>query len=457
MKTTFRKLFSLISLSVALAGGFCLSSAEAQVVKISKPGERHALVRRGDEIEISQHYKPSTTPWADDKLETHKVSGSAGQASGGVDLQTLETRAGTFVNKGEGALSVGAAGQAHLIRVTTGGQASTQTLQVQGRDVLGTEASGSAEGYLGARGVAETGLEFGKDPTIKAMVGGFAGQNVSAQGSTRVKVLGGGLGANGSVSAGVGVEGSAGLSITKEGTKIALGGFAGDSASATGGFDVMGVGAGATATGYAGVGAEISSTASFEKGKLKIKGTLGAALGVGGKVDVDLTVDLAKVEEEGKAFASNVEHFGKQVGQDFQQAGQQIDRDFKQAGAVIERDLNKFGNETKAVFEQEIPNAFKQAGQEIEGAAKIAGSEVKNFFENDVKNSFNQAGREIDHGVNKAGNEVKNFFENDVKNAFNQAGNDINREANKAAQQIDQGFKSFGNDVSKGFKSLFGG
>lgn len=457
MKTSFRKLFSLISLSVALAGGLFINSADAQVVKISKPGERHSLVRRGDEIEISQHYKPSTTPWADDKLETHKVSGQFGQASGGVDLQTLETRAGTFVNKGDGALSVGAAGQAHLIRVGVGGTASTQTIKVQGRDVLANEANGSAEGYIGARGVAETGIEFGKDPTVKAIVGGFAGQNISAEGDARTKILGAGLGVNGNVSAGVGVEGSAGLSITKEGTKIGVGGFAGDSASATGGFDVLGVGAGATATGYAGVGAELSSTASMEKGKLKIKGTLGAALGVGGKVSVDLTVDLTKVEEEGKAFASNVEHFGQQAGEEFKQAGQQIDRDFKQVGAVIERDLNQFGNETKAVFEQEIPNAFKQAGQEIEGAAKIAGSEVKNFFEQDVKNSFNQAGREIDSGVNQAGNEVKNFFENDVKNSFNQAGNDINREANKAAQQIDQGFKSFGNDVSKGFKSLFGG
>lgn len=443
MKTTFTKLFGLISLSVALAGGLFLSSAEAQVVKIRKPGERHALVRKGDEIEISQHYKPSTTPWADDKLETHQVSGSAGQASGGVDLQTLETRAGTFVNKGDGALSVGAAGQAHLIRVAVGGQASTDTIKVQGRDVLGSEASGSAEGYLGARGVAETGLEFGKDPTLKAIVGGFAGQNVSAQGETRAKILGGGLGANGSVSAGVGVEGSAGLSVTKEGTKIGVGGFAGDSATATGGFDVMGIGAGATATGYAGVGAELSSQSSFEKGKLKIKGTAGAALGLGGKVSVDLTVDLTKVEEEGKAFAGNVEHFGKQAGEEFKQAGQQIDRDFKQAGAVMERDLNKFGNETKAVFEQEIPKALDKAG-----------TEVKTFFEQDVKNSFNQAGQQIDQGVNKAGNEVKNFFENDVKNSFNQAGNDITREANKAGQQIDQGFKNFGNDVSKGFQSL---
>ena len=448
MKTSFTRLFSLISLSAAFAGGF-LSSADAQIVNIKKPLERKQFVQKGDEIDLgTQHFKPSTTPWAENKITTHSASGEWGRATGGVDLQTLEARAGTFVNEGQNALSVGAAGQAHLIRVTTGGSASTGTIKAQGRDILGNTANGNAEIYMGARGVAETGVDFGKDPTLKATVGGFVGENISATGDARTKVLGGGLGVNGSVSAGVGVEGSAGLNFSKEGAKVGVGGFAGDSATATGGFDVMGVGAGGTATGFAGVGAELSGQGTFEKGKFKLKGTAGAALGLGGKVSVDLTVDVSKAEEEGKAFADNVEHFGKQ-------GVEIVDREIKQADAVIHRDLTKFGNETKAVFEQEIPKSFQQLGQEIKKEANQAGAEVKTFFEQDVKNSFTQTGKEVETGATKAGNEVKNFFENDVKNSFQQAGNSIEQETNKAVQQVDQGVKKFGNDVEKGFKSLF--
>ena len=419
MKTSFTKLFSTISLSVVLAGGL-LSTAEAQKVTITKkPLERSATINKGSEIEFGvQHYKPSTTPWADERPATSTVSGQLGKATGGVDLQALETRAGTFVNQGENALSVGAAGQAHLVRVTVGGTASTDTVKAQGRDIVANTAKGTAEMYIGARGVAETGVDFGKDPTLKATVGGFAGQNISANGDVRTQILGGGVGVNGSASVGVGAEGSAGMNFNKEGGKIGVGGFAGDSATATGGFDVMGVGGAATATGYAGVGAELSGGGSYEGGKVKIKGTAGAALGLGGKVSIDLTVDVSKAEEEGKAFADNVEHFGKQ-------GVEIVDREVKQAGAVMERDLKKFGNDTKAVFEQQIPQAF------------------------------NRAGKEVETGATKAGNDVKNFFEKDVKNSFTSAGQSIDSEAKKAGQQIDQGFKSMGSDIDKGVKNLF--
>ena len=196
------------------------------------------------------------------------------------------------------------------------------------------------------------------------------------------------------------------------------------------------------------MGAELSGQGRYEKGKFKLKGTAGAALGLGGKLSVDLTVDVSKAEEEGKAFADNVNHFGKQ-------GVEIVDHEMKQADAVIHRDLTKFGNETKAVFEQQIPQSFNQLGQEIKSEATKAGTEVKTYFEQDVKNSFTQTGKEIETGANKAGNDVKNYFENDVKNSFNQAGNSIEKETNKAVQQVDQGVKKFGNDVEKGFKSLF--
>jgi hypothetical protein len=422
MKTTFCQLFSHISLSVALAGGLLVVTAEAQSRTRVQSSPSRIETSRSNKIDLTnKHYSPTVNPWADEKINTHTVSGEAGTASGGVQLKVLETRAGTYLNNGQNGVGVGAAGQAHLIRVTAGGTAETRTIRSQGRDILGNSAAGTTEIYAGARGLAETGLDFGKDPTLKARVGGFVGQNLSAEGNARTKILGGGVGVNGTASVGMGAEGSAGLSFSKDGTKIGAGGFAGDRATVSGGFDVVGVGGNLTADGYAGVGAEISSESSFKNGKLKIKGTLGAALGVGGRVGVDLTVDLNKVEEEGKAFASSVEHFGKQAGEqiktDFTRFGNEVDREVKQAAVVVEADLNKAANEVKAVFEQQIPSAFNNAGNEI-----------KQTFEQKVPDAFNQFGRDADREINKAVNQVGNDF-------------------NKAGKDIESGLNNFGKSL----------
>lgn len=422
MPTSFRNLFSHISLSVALAGGLLAGTAEAQIRTRVQNSASRVETSRSNKVDLTnKHFSPTVNPWADENINTHTVGGQAGTASGGLQVKVLETRAGTYVNDGENGLGVGAAGQAHLIRITAGGTAETGTIRSQGRDILGNTAQGTTEIYAGARGLAETGLDFGKDPTLKARVGGFVGQNLSAEGNARTKILGGGVGVNGTASVGVGAEGSAGLSISKDGTKIGAGGFAGDRATVSGGFDVVGVGGNVTADGYAGVGAEISSESSFKNGKLKIKGTLGAALGVGGRVGVDLTVDLNKVEEEGKAFANNVEHFGKQAGEqiktDFTQFGNDVDREVKQAAAVVEADVTKAANEVKAVFEQQVPQAFNQAGNEI-----------KQTFEQKVPDAFNQFGRDADREINKA---------------VNQVGNDLN----KAGKDIESGLNNFGKSL----------
>ncbi len=291
----------------------------------------------------------TATPWQNQTLPMNTVQNQIGQASGGLEAKVLETRTGTFINNGNNAVSIGAAAEAHLLRVRAEGEAKTGTITVQNREVLSNTASGSTEIYLGARSGAEAGVFGGKDPAIKAFATANVGQFVNADGRVETKVLGGGLGLTGNVTAGVGAEGFAGMNASKEGTKIGLSGFAGDRASATGGVQVMGVGAGGTAEGWAGVGAEISATAGFDKGKLRVKGDVGAALGVGGKLSFDVNVDTNKVVTEGQAFGNNVAHFGNQAGQqirkDFNNLGQQINNDFNRTGQQINNGINKAGNQ----------------------------------------------------------------------------------------------------------------
>ncbi|MGC7294849.1 hypothetical protein RBA04_22840, partial [Mycobacteroides abscessus subsp. massiliense] len=75
--------------------------------------------------------------------------------------------------------------------------------------------------------------------------------------------------------------------------------FAGAEATAKGSVDLGGVGAGVTATGYAGVGAAANVDVGVKDGKLTAKGTLGAALGLGGKIKIDVSIDP-------KAIATNI-------------------------------------------------------------------------------------------------------------------------------------------------------
>jgi hypothetical protein len=320
----------------------------------------------------------TATPWQDQTLPMNTVQNQIGQASGGLEVKVLETRTGTFTNNGNNGVSIGAAAEAHLLRVRAEGEAKTGSITVQNREVLSNTATGSTEIYIGARSGAEAGVFGGKDPAIKAFATANVGQFVNADGRVETKVLGGGLGLNGNVTAGVGAEGFAGMNANKEGTKIGLSGFAGDRASATGGVHVMGIGAAGTAEGWAGVGAELSATAGINNGKLRVKGDVGAALGVGGKLSFDVTVDGNQVVNDFQTFGNNVAHFGNQAGQqinrDFNRMGQRLSSDFNKAGRQITNDFNNLGNR--------INNDFNKAG-------------------NQISRDFNNAGKQMEQGFSK--------------------------------------------------------
>ncbi|PLW71638.1 hypothetical protein C0036_16760 [Streptomyces sp. DJ] len=74
--------------------------------------------------------------------------------------------------------------------------------------------------------------------------------------------------------------------------------FAGAKAGVAGGADIGGIGVGATAEGWAGVGAEAeASLGKGNDGKWHIGAHAGVALGLGGQVGFEFTVDPGKVTD----------------------------------------------------------------------------------------------------------------------------------------------------------------
>ncbi|MEU6646892.1 putative T7SS-secreted protein [Saccharomonospora sp. NPDC046836] len=175
----------------------------------------------------------------------------------------------------------------------------------------GINAGANAEAYL-ARGSAEGELDFGGGVTAEGRAEGMVGASAGAEGSVDAfgaqgsaeafvgaRAEAGGemnFGDHGSVSASgeamAGAEASGQASIGLTGVEAGGEAFAGARASGEVGAEVAGVGAGVNGEAWAGVG--IQGSAQFgmgDDGKFHIGASGGAALGVGGKVGFDVTID----------------------------------------------------------------------------------------------------------------------------------------------------------------------
>ncbi|GAA2220409.1 hypothetical protein [Streptomyces nogalater] len=142
--------------------------------------------------------------------------------------------------------------------------------------------SGSAEVSAGARALVEGRAEYGYLGAGYLRGTGFDGAEAQA-------------------SAGVGLEG------LNAGAKAFAGGKAGGAA----GGEVAGIGAGATAEGWAGAGAEAKVTfGKGDDGKFHVGAKVGLAVGLGGSVGAEFTVDPDKV---GKAAGDAADALGDVV------------------------------------------------------------------------------------------------------------------------------------------------
>ncbi|MFG2298579.1 hypothetical protein [Streptomyces sp. NPDC048603] len=168
--------------------------------------------------------------------------------------------------------------------------------------------SGIADAYAGARATANVGFtEGGLTGKAEASVGGRA----LAEGRAEYGHMGYYMRGEGFAGAEAGVSAGASLSGVNAGAKA----FAGAKASYAGGGELAGIGAGGTAEGWAGAGAEAKVTfGKGEDGKFHIGGEVGVALGLGGKLGGEFTVDPGKVADAASDAADAVGNAADAVG-----------------------------------------------------------------------------------------------------------------------------------------------
>lgn len=198
-------------------------------------------------------------------------------------------------------LGLGAQAQLNLIRSQYGASYETPSVNIAGRDIS-LKTTASAEAFVGAQGDAEATIVLGKEPRLR----------------------------------------------------VGAGGFAGASASVSGGVEAAGLGVNGSATGWAGAGAKADLTLGFDKGKLKFGFDVGAALGVGGQLSWGISIDpkevagnvLAFGEEGLKETVDVVEKAGTLVGglgKDIEKTAKNVGKDIKKTAKNVGKDIEKTG------------------------------------------------------------------------------------------------------------------
>ncbi|MEU8889585.1 hypothetical protein [Streptomyces sp. NPDC048442] len=151
--------------------------------------------------------------------------------------------------------------------------------------------SGVADAYGGARATANFGF------TDNGLVG-KAETSVGLRGLAEGRVEYGHVGGYGRVEGFAGAEAGVSAGVGPSGLNAGAKAFAGGKVSVAGGGEVAGIGAGGTAEGRYGVGAEAEVTlGKGEDGKYHVGTKVGAALGLGGSVGLEFTVDPKKVSD----------------------------------------------------------------------------------------------------------------------------------------------------------------
>ncbi|GDY30632.1 hypothetical protein GTS_22650 [Gandjariella thermophila] len=219
-----------------------------------------------------------------DGLLGDKIAGTLKALGIDVPEQTWEASAGVDVAHGslEGDFKSGPfSGKGTLEGSVLGADAKADA----GVGPLGAHAAASAEAYL-ARGSAEGEVKLGGHAGVSGKAEGMVGAKAEAQGSA------GWTGAQGSAEA-----------------------FAGARAEGEASAEVAGVGAGVHGEAWAGAGAEASGQFGMgTDGKFHVGGSVGLALGVGGKVGFDMSVDPHEVVDTVHDVAGDVGHVAGDVG-----------------------------------------------------------------------------------------------------------------------------------------------
>lgn len=200
------------------------------------------------------------------------------------------------------------AGAGHGMGIRTGGH-------------LGGEMDSTGDRSLGAHGNVQAGYFADAHVTQSGRVGKV---NITNQ-------------LSGSSFTGTEVGGNAGLS--QNGVGLGANAFAGSRVSGRLGTEIGAVGVGTTGEAWSGLGAEADARVGMKNGKLKLKGELGAALGVGGKIGVDASIDFDPIARDVKKHGKNVGKAASTVGRDLGRAGKTVGNDVKRVGGKVVNDI----------------------------------------------------------------------------------------------------------------------
>lgn len=235
---------------------------------------------------------------------------------------------------------------------------------------------------IGARGRVFGDLSL-KDKTAYIGAEGEVGVHATYNGgysSPNIRIAGQEVGINANVGADVfvGASGKGKLEVSLKGNEphVSVGGevFAGARASVQGGAaatingqqvaEVHG-----KAEGWAGVGAKADLDVGFKNGKLNFDVDFGAALGIGGAVDLGFSVDVGAI---GKGIVNGLEHVADHAVDDIENLGKDLGKTAATVGHEIEHTV-----ETVA---HDVGKVASNVGHSIEHAAEDAGKAIGNFF-----------------------------------------------------------------------------
>jgi hypothetical protein len=168
--------------------------------------------------------------------------------------------------------------------------------------------SGIADANVGARASANYGFtQSGLGATVEVSAG--------ARALTEGRVEAGDVGVYGRASGLAGAEASGSVKIGPQGGSAGVKAFAGAKGSVAGGVEAGGIGAGTTAEGWAGVGADAKvEFGKGDDGKYHFGGKVGAAVGLGGEVGFEFTVDPHKVADAASDAADAAGNIAHDVG-----------------------------------------------------------------------------------------------------------------------------------------------
>ena len=170
-------------------------------------------------------------------------------------------------------------------------------LKSKGEASLGTDAEATAE-------LTPDGVKLGAEASVGAKAKGEAS---AEYGIAEVKAEG---------EASLGVNGEASLTAGPTGVDAKVEAFAGGKVEGEVGADVGGVGVGVKGEAWAGAGIEAGATIGMgDDGKFHLGGEVGAALGVGGKIGGEITIDPAEVAETVGDAADAVGDFANETGE----------------------------------------------------------------------------------------------------------------------------------------------